>query len=404
MKNFNYVAVNKKGEKVVGVLEANSKDEIASILIDSGVTPLKISEKVQVGNILNISLTGNSIGIKDKVLFLREFSTMISAGLALDDSLEVSISQTENKLFKSVLDGITKDIRSGSSLADAFQKYPNIFKPIEVSLIRAGEVSGKLDTILLRLAEDVEKSAQLNAKVRGALSYPFFVILIAGAVVSLIVVKLVPAMSSLYASFGAKTLPLPTQILVWLSDFMISYWWLVTFLLIVLYFGYKYYTAREDGRIVKDSLILKLPVVGDLVGKYQVVTFIKTYSMLLASGIPVINSLNLVGESLSNRLYAKAVQGAAKDLEKGISLAAALSKYEVIPSILWRTIAIGEETGKTEEILNKVGKYFEEEVNDKVNNLTRLLEPVLLVVLGGAVAFIAVAIYLPIYNFSSVVH
>lgn len=404
MKKYNYIAINKKGEKITGDTEAKSDEEVAGILIESGLSPVKITEKVELLAVLDNSLNAKGVALKEKVVFLREFSTMISAGLAIDDALEVSIAQTSNKTFKKVLTEITKDVRSGSSLATSLQKYPKVFQNIEVSLIKAGEVSGKLDTILLRLADDVEKQEELKGRVRGALSYPIFVLVIAGVVVGLITIRLVPAMQALYSGFGANTLPLPTEILVAISNALTNYYIFIILFAVILFIMYKYYVSRPEGRLVVDKFSLSFPVLGDLLLKFQLVMFIKTYAMLLASGIPVINALNLVSDALSNSLFSTSIKEVSKDVEKGVSLAAALQKHTFIPSILWRSIAVGEETGKTEDILNKIGVYYENDVNNKVNNLTRLLEPILLVVLGSIVGFIAVAIYLPIYNFSSVVH
>ncbi len=404
MKKFKYTAVNKKGETILGELEAKTPEDVASILLESGISPVKIIEKVNIFDSLQPSINKQRIPSKEKVIFLREFSTMISAGLPLDDALEVSAAQTTQKTFKSILNDITKDIRSGSSLATAIGKFPKIFSQIEINLVKAGEVSGKMDTILNRLADDVEKQSVLRGKVRGALSYPFFVLAIAVVVVATITIKLVPAMQSLYAGFGSTTLPLPTEILIGVSYAFTNFYFFIILAVLLIYIAVRYYISTPEGRLVVDSGILRLPIIGELISKYEVVTLIKTYAMLLSSGIPVITSLNLVGESIGNQLYAKAIKECSKEVEKGISLATCLAKYEFIPSILWRSIAIGEETGKTEEILNKIGAYFEEQVNDKINNLTRLLEPIMLVVLGSIVGFIAIAIYLPIYNFSSIVH
>lgn len=404
MKKYKYIGVNKKGEKVTGTLEAVSNDEVAGILLETGVSPIKINEQMEFLTFLQPSIYNQGVPTKEKVIFLREFATMISAGLALDDSLDVASAQTSHKIFKSILEEATREIRAGSSLAGAFGKFPKVFTPIEVNLIKAGEVSGKIDIILSRLADDVEKQTILQGKVKGALTYPVLVLGIAFVVVVIIIIKLVPAMLALYEGFGSSTLPGPTELLVQVSNLFTNYGIELIIVAGAIYLITKYYTATPNGGLVVDTNLLRLPIVGELISKYQLVTFIKTYSMLLTSGIPVINSLNLVGESLGNKRYAKIIKETSKDVEKGVSLADALGRYPQVPAILWRSIQVGEETGKTEEILDKIGKYFEQEVDDKVTNLTRLLEPMLLVVLGSIVGFIAVAIYLPIYNFSSVIN
>lgn len=402
MATYKYTAVNRKGETLTGVMDGRSPEDVASILLESSLSPIKISEKFDfLDNFTQVPIAKQKIPLKEKVNFFREFSTMIEAGLPLDQALDISHSQTSNKGFQNVLNQIKVDVRGGSSLGDAFSKYPKIFQLIEVNLIKAGEASGKLDEVLNRLADDVQNSQSLQSKIRGAFVYPAFVLVVAAVVVIVIVTKLVPSMQSLYEGFGIKSLPGPTEFLVVVSNILTNYYIVIAIVLIILVATFTYYVKTPDGKAVWDTLILKLPIFGDLLSKYQLVKFIKTYILLISAGIPVINALNLVANSMSNALFVKAIKDSAEKVEKGISLAVALSAYDVVPSILWKTLQIGEETGKTEQILTKIGKYYEDEVNDKVNNLTRLIEPVLLVVLGGIVGFIAIAIYLPIYNFAT---
>ena len=403
MKFFKYIAVNQEGKKIEGEIEAIDKNAAAALLIESGLSVLSIVEKVDFTSILSFSI-GSPVKSKDKVLFYRQFSTMVSAGIALDDALDIARTQCESKAFKEILNSIIKSIRAGASLGDSLAKYPKIFSNIELNLIKAGEISGDLDRILTRLADDLQNQEVLKGKVSGALMYPFFVIIVAVAVVGLIMVKLVPSMEALYLGFGATTLPLPTQILVNMSNFFAAYWIEIILAIAGLFIATKLYIKRPEGKKALDIAMMKFPIIGSLMQQFLVVSFIKTYSMLLSAGIPIITALDLTGKSLNNKLYEEALAGASKDLEKGVSLAVALSKHPFIPSILWRTIAIGEQTGKTDEIMTKVGGFYEQQVNDKVNNLTRLLEPLLLVTLGGAVGFIAVAIYLPIYSFANIAH
>ncbi len=401
---YNYKGKNKKGESVSGVIEARDEQAVADELIEKGIIPIKIRKQQEFIHVLDNLFNSKPVSIKEKVIFYREFSTMISAGLPIDDSIEVVLNQSTDQNFKHLLTDILKLIKTGSNLSDALSKYPKVFTSVEINLIRASEASGKLETVIARLADDVEQSSILQGKIKGALSYPIFVIVIAIAVVGLITIKLVPSMQSLYSGFGATSLPLPTEILVAISNFIQQFYYIVIIVFVIAYLIFRYYISTPDGKYVIDKLVLSIPIFGELLKKYQIVKFIKTYNMLIGAGLPIINALDLVSSSLGNEVYKGVIKDCVPQIEKGVTFARALGKSNSIPPILSRSIAVGEETGKTEQILDKIGSYYEYQVNDAVNNLTRLIEPILLVVLGGIVAFIAVSIYLPIYNFSNVIH
>lgn len=397
MAQYVFTARTKEGKMQKGSLDAGSPGQVVDALQSRGLVVISVEEKPTASLEQLSSLNIGGVPLNDKVVFMRQIATMIGAGLPLTQSLEILTAQAQNKAFKTALTDVVNDVRSGVSLSAAFSKKEGIFDDITINLIKAGEESGELEAIFMRLADDMENKRTFRAKVQGAMIYPVIIILAMVVVVAVLLVAMVPQMSDLYEEFDAK-LPLPTQMLMWASDIMIKFWWLIIAVVGIAVGAAISYRKSEAGRVATDELLLKIPIFGNLTKNVQTAEFARTLEMLMKSGIPIINALNIVSASLSNVLFIKAVEKAAQAVEKGVPLAKPIAESEQFPLIVGQMIAVGEETGKIDVILGKLNSYFTEEVNHTVNNLTSLMEPFILVLMAVVIGFIAVAIYLPIFQ------
>lgn len=397
MAKYRYSARTKEGKLKRGELEAPSKSQVVDFLHERGLVVVNVEERIRFGFEKLFETNIGGVPLNEKVVFMRQLATMVGAGLPLTQSLEILGSQARNKAFKKAIQMIVDDVSGGSGLSDSMARQEGIFDDITINLIRAGEESGNLEEVFLRLADDMEKKRNFQGKVKGAMIYPVIIVIALVVVVILLLTTMVPQMAELYAEFDAQ-LPLPTRILVSLSGLILKYWWLALFVIVVTVGGLISYRRSKAGRVVTDGLILQLPVFGKLFKDSQTAEFSRTLEMLLKSGIPIVKSLNIVSDSLSNVLFSDAVKKSAAAVEKGVPLAKPISEAESFPLIVSQMIAVGEETGKVDEILSKLNAYFTEEVNNTVNNLTTLMEPIILVVMGVVIGLIAVAIYMPIFQ------
>lgn len=397
MAKYYYTARSKEGKLEKGEYEAASQGQVVDWLHSKGLVVVNVEE----GRGLDISRMGEvnigNVPLNEKVVFMRQLATMVGAGLPLTQSLEILATQAQNKAFKRSLAEIVKDVRGGSGLADSMARQKGVFTDITINLVRAGEESGNLEGIFLRLADNMEQKRSFKGKVKGAMIYPVIIIIAIIIVVAVLLVTMVPQMTELYEEFDAQ-LPLATRLLVWMSDVMINYWWLLISVVVILIVSFISYRRSKAGREMTDELVLVIPVFGKLTVDSQVAEFARTLEMLMKSGIPIVDALNIVADSLGNVVFQDAVRKAAKAVERGIPLAKPISEEEKFPMIVSQMIAVGEETGKVDVILGKLTDYFTEEVNHTVNNLTTLMEPVILLVMGGVIGFIAIAIYLPIFQ------
>lgn len=402
MKKYNYSARDQAGQIVRGELEAKSKVNVVEILQGQGLVVVDVSEGFGLGlsKLKEINIGG--VPIKEKVVFMRQLSTMISAGLPLTQALEILQKQAGNPLFSKVLQDVLAEVQGGSSLAKAFRKNEAIFDEITINLIDAGEQSGNLEDVLLRLAVELEKSQRLQEKVKSAFIYPVIVVLVAIVVVVIMMIVLVPAMKDIYEEFDAQ-LPLPTQILISASDFLLNFWWLVLIFVAMAAAAVKVHYDSPNGKRFYHTMILKVPIFGPLMVKIQVTQFTRILALLMSSGISIIEALRLTAASLSNINFRDTVLDAKKEVEKGTPLALPLSRNEFFPLIVSQMIAVGEETGELDKVLNKMAEYYGEEVDVMTGNLSTLLEPFILIFMGSIVGFIAVAVYTPIFNLSSVI-
>lgn len=401
MKKFKYYARDVSGKEIKGSIEARDREALVEILHDRGLVVVNIKDEFGVDweKLSQVNIGG--VPMADKVVFMRQMATMVGAGLPITRALEIMEQQVENPAFRTTIKDVKTGVESGESLADSFRKADQVFDDITINLIEAGESSGNLDKILLKLAIELEDSKGLSDKLRSALIYPIIILVVIVAVIVLLMFVLVPSMADIYGDFGAE-LPMVTQILINLSNFFVAYWWAILLILVILIVGGKYYLDTPKGKRNKDKLTIKIPIMGTIVTKMQLAQFTRVLALLLGSGLSIIKALELTAQSLSNEMYRDVVNAAAKDVEKGGSLAIPIARSEYFPLLVSSMIAVGEETGELDTVLNKVAEYYKDEVDVATTNMSSVLEPVFLIVMGLVIAFIALAVYMPMFQLSKV--
>jgi len=394
---FNYKAKDERGKTITGVVEA--RDEAQAVKLLRARELLVISVKPQKGALFPKVQAIRRIGMDDKVNFTRQLSTMITAGLPLTEALSILETQA-NPAMSRVVAEILVLVEGGRSLADAMEKHPQVFDKVYTSLVRAGEAAGILDDVLNRLALSLEKQRDFQSKVKGAMIYPAIIFSGMTIVALIMVLFVIPRLTVLYEEFQAE-LPIVTKILLSFSKFVSSFWWLLFFLL-----GGGLYLIRTLSRFPEfkkkyDEIYFRIPALGKLRRQIMLTEFTRTLGLLVGSGVLVIDALNVVKGSLGSPIYEEALGRAISQVEKGFPLAVALAQTEVFPPLLPQMVAVGEETGKVDEVLGKISAYFEQEAETLVKGLTTALEPLIMIVLGVGVGFLVVAVIMPIYNLTS---
>ena len=397
MPTFTYEGKTLTGEPRKGEIEAANLAVASANLRRQQIIISKVAEKKAGGFALKIPGLGGKVTTKEIVIFTRQFATMIDAGLPLVQCLEILSSQQQNQLFKTTLTEVKKNVEGGSTFADALRKHPKIFDDLYVNLVAAGEVGGILDTILNRLAGFMEKAEKLKGKIKGALMYPLVICIIAGIVVAVLLLYVVPIFQGMFADFGSA-LPAPTQFVVNLSEALKKYWWLVAGVITGVGVGFRqfYHTAR--GRVIVDDIVLKLPVFGDLIRKTGVARFTRTMATMMASGVPILEALEIVAKTAGNKTIESAIMKTRTALSQGKTLAEPLAETKVFPSMVVQMIAVGESTGALDAMLSKIADFYEEEVDQAVDTLMSLIEPALMAFLGVVVGGLVITMYLPIFK------
>jgi type IV pilus assembly protein PilC len=395
MPVFTYKGTNRAGATVTGELTANNKAELQSLLRRQQITPSRMSEK---GKEFNLPTFGGGVKAKELAVFTRQFSVMIDAGLPLVQCLEILASQQENKFFQKVLVGTRGAVEGGSTLSAAMKQYPKVFDPLYTNMVEAGETGGILDTILQRLSTYIEKNVKLQRAVKSALVYPIGVLTIAAAVIILLLWKVVPIFATLFAGLGVD-LPLPTKIVIGMSNFVGSIFGLLILVgIIASIFGLKIWHQTPSGRMAIDTVILKLPVLGILMRKIAVARFTRTLGTLIASGVPILEGLDITARTSGNAVIEKALTKVRKSLEEGKSLTEPLKETDVFPGMVTQMIAVGEQTGAMDAMLSKIADFYEEEVDAAVKDLLTALEPIMIVFLGVVVGGVVISMYLPLFS------
>lgn len=401
MGKFTYSARDSKGTEIKGKMEARDVEALAEILQDKGLVVVNIKEQatIDLEELGQINIGG--IPMKEKVIFMRQLATMVGAGLPLTRGLQVMEQQIENAAFRRIITQVKTSVEAGKSLADSFREADEIFDDVTINLIEAGESSGNLDDILDKLAVELEESKKLQSKLKSALTYPMILLVVIVAVMLLMMFVLVPSMSEIYSEFDAE-LPWITQFLMDMSKFFVGYWWLVLVVILGLVIGFKIWVDTPSGSRTKDKIIVKMPIVGVIVSKMQIAQFTRLLGLLLSSGLSIIRALELTALSLSNQMFREVVMEAKKEVEKGGSLALPIARSEYYPLIVSSMIAVGEETGELDNVLAKVAEYYKDEVDVATENMSSILEPVFLILMGLAIAFISLGIYMPMFQLSEV--
>ena len=386
------------GDIQSGEIELKTKDEVLSYLHKQKLIPVSVREKPKQ---LSFKI-GTGISTKDIVIFTRQFSTMIDAGLPLVQGLGILAEQTENKTFRNILKQISRDVEGGSTLAEAMQKHPKVFDDLFVNLVAAGEVGGILDTILRRLATFIEKAEKLKSQIKGAMTYPIVVMAIAIIVIAVILIFVIPVFEDMFASFG-QALPVPTQIVVNMSRFMKGNIHWIILALIAVVFAFKRFRDTKKGRKITDELFLKLPIFGDLLKKTAVARFTRTLGTMISSGVPILDSLEIVAKTSGNVVLEEIIFEVRGSIAEGQTIAEPLSENDVFPGMVVQMISVGEATGALDSMLEKIADFYDDEVDAAVAALTSMLEPLLMLFLGGSIGGLVVAMYLPIFSMAGAV-
>ena len=395
MPVYTYRGTNRAGASVSGEMTAASKSDLQNLLKRQQITASKMSEK---GREFNIPTFGGGIEAKELAIFTRQFSVMIDAGLPLVQCLEILASQQENKIFQKVLTNTREMVEGGSTLSAAMKASPKVFDPLYTNMVEAGETGGILDTILQRLSSYIEKNVKLQRAVKSAMVDPVGVITVAGGVITLLLWKVVPIFATLFAGLGVE-LPLPTRIVIALSNFIGSYFGLLILVALVgSIFGLKAWYGTAQGRLALDSLILKLPVLGLLMRKIAVARFTRTLGTLISSGVPILEGLDITARTAGNAVVERALNKVRRSLEEGKSLTEPLKDSEVFPGMVTQMIAVGEQTGAMDAMLQKIADFYEEEVDAAVKDLLTALEPIMIVFLGLVVGGVVISMYLPLFT------
>lgn len=395
MPDYKYRGTNRSGSSVSGVMTANSKAELTNLLKRQQITPTKMSEK---GKEFNMPTFGGGVNAKELAVFTRQFSVMIDAGLPLVQCLEILAGQQENKFFQKVLVNTRGMVEGGATLSTAMRSSPKVFDGLYVNMVEAGETGGILDIILQRLSTYIEKNVKLQRAVKSALVYPVGVLTVAGLVITLLLWKVVPIFATLFEGLGV-TLPLPTKIVIAMSNFIGSYFGLLILVALVGgIFGLKAWYGTEQGRYILDSTVLRLPVIGILMRKIAVARFTRTLGTLISSGVPILEGLDITAKTAGNAVVERALQKVRKALEEGKSLTEPLKESNVFPGMVTQMIAVGEQTGAMDAMLQKIADFYEEEVDAAVKDLLTALEPVMIVFLGVVVGGVVISMYLPLFS------
>src|ERR1700740_1734927 len=395
MPVFMYKGTNRSGASVAGEMTASNKTELQSLLRRQQITPTRMSEK---GKEFNLPSFGAGVDSKELAIFTRQFSVMIDAGLPLVQCLEILASQQENKTFQKVLTNTRSAVEGGTTLSAAMKQSPKVFDPLYTNMVEAGETGGILDTILQRLSTYIEKNVKLQRAVKTALVDPVGVLTVAGGVIILLLWKVVPIFATLFAGLGVS-LPLPTRIVMGLSN-LIGSWFGFIFLVALGggIFGLKTWYGTPGGRLVLDSIILKLPVLGILMRKIAVARFTRTLGTLISSGVPILEGLDITARTAGNAVVERALTKVRRALEEGKSLTEPLKESDVFPGMVTQMIGVGEQTGAMDAMLQKIADFYEEEVDAAVKALLTALEPMMILFLGIVVGGIVVSMYLPLFS------
>jgi type IV pilus assembly protein PilC len=391
---YTYKARDRAGNQLTGTLVADNEALVLQRLREQGFTPLEVGKQSRG---FNIELTAKKVKLKELAVFSRQFATMVNSGLPILRALAILSEQTSNGELARVLTAVRLDVEQGASLSSAMQKHPKVFNDLYISMVKSGETGGQLDDVLLRLAALLENEVKLRGKIKSAMTYPIAVVALVVLIMSAMLLFVVPQFESIYSNLGGD-LPLPTRFLLTLSDLFKTYWWMFLIGAFAARFFFKRWKKTPAGREAVDRAKLRTPVFGPLFHKTALSRFASTLAMLLHSGVPILQALEIVADTVNNKIISKAIVDVQSSVRDGESMAKPLAKHQVFPPMVVQMIAVGEETGQVDVMLEKVAAFYDQEVEAAVDALTSLIEPLLIALIGGMVGAAVVALYMPMFN------
>ena len=400
MKKFRYTARDSQGKTITGFVEASTPEMAVKLVKKRGYVVINLKQKNALFEDL-FKLISSRVSAGDLTVVTRQLATMINAGLPIVEALSILRMQSKGGL-QQIFSQILADVEGGDSLSNAMRRHPRVFNPTYIALIKAGETGGVLDKVLARLADNLEKQQEFRGKVKGALIYPVIIVIGMIIVAVIMVAFVIPRLTSLYEQFDAD-LPITTRILMWVSDFFISFWPVFLVIFVAVVWGFTVYRKTAHGKRRIANLIFMIPIIGELQREIILTELTRTLSLMVGSGVPILEGLSVTSEVIDNVIISDALRDVAVQIEKGFPIAYSFAKHpEAFPFILSQMVAVGEETGKMEEVLGKVSHIFEVDSEQKVKALTSSIEPVVMIILGIGVAFLVISIILPIYNLTTV--
>ncbi|OFW66875.1 MAG: pilus assembly protein PilC [Actinobacteria bacterium RBG_16_68_21] len=402
---YEYKARDRSGNVHSGSMEGSSPASVAGALREKGYTALRVDAKRVSGLDREITIPGfkKKVKLKEVAIFSRQLATMVNSGLTLIRALAILEEQNENPALAGIIGEVRTNVEQGNSLSAALEQHPDVFNHLYVSMVRAGEVGGALDETLVRLADTLEAGVRLRSKVKSAMAYPVVVLVLIVCIVSGMLLFVVPIFQKMYEDLGG-TLPLPTQALINISGAITKFWWVVLGSLLGGVIVFRRWKRTDTGKLRWDTLKLRAPVFGSLVQKVAISRFARTFSVLSRTGVPVLQALDIVAQTSGNALVSRAVTDVQASVRRGESLAGPLGRHEVFPPMVTHMMAVGEETGALDAMLAKVADFYDNEVDDTVNALTSLIEPILIIVMGVAVGGILISLYLPMFNIANLIN
>jgi len=401
MPTFRYLAKDQEGRAISGTSKIGSQEQLLEALRKKELIVISINPIKDKKDLFSVSF-GERVKLEDTVLFSRQMATMVDSGIPLVQSLDILSEQVENAAFRKIIVKLRDDVEAGSSLSNALSKHPQVFSPLYINMVKAGESSGMLDDILDRLATYLEKIQVLRRKVKSAMVYPTVVVVMAILITAFLMLKVVPTFKGIFEALGGE-LPLPTQILINVSDFMGTYVLYGIGIILLVISGGILYTRTEQGKLNRDRLMMHLPILGKLYQKATIARFSKTFSTLVRSGVPILTSLDIVGKTSGNKVIEVSLLKVRSSIREGENIAGPISKTGVFPPMVSRMIAVGEETGELEKMLTKISDFYEEQVEAAVSALTSIIEPVIITFLGVVVGGIVISMYLPIFKVTELI-
>ena len=395
--SYAYKVKDRSGQLANGIMDADNVAAVVAKLRQMGYTVINIQEKTAGQKSKGIALFKKKVKSKDITVFSRQFATMINSGLSLTKSLSILSEQTGNPALAEVISSLQKDVEAGQALSEAMIRHPEVFSSLFVNMVRAGETGGVLDEVLLRVAEHYEKDMALKAKIKSAMAYPIIMFIMSMLIVFAMITFIVPVFVNMFSTLGGE-LPLPTKILVVMSDGIRRFWYLLILAVLGLRFAIKNYKKTPQGKFFFDRLKLKLPVFGELNTKLAVARFTRTFGTLVASGVPILQGLEIVSEAANNEVISRSVKEARASIKEGETIAKPLGNSKIFPPMVVQMISVGEETGALDAMLQKIADFYDQEVAAMVESLTSLIEPLMIAVMGVVISGIIISLYLPMFK------